>query len=301
MVMAYGTKDEPIRFKQYIIKRIARIIPLYYFAMALMLIYYFIRIKLLGVESLYTPNLKDTILHSTLLQAWIPGKATTLNTAAWSLSVEALFYMVFAILFNFIRKYPLKWLLIGSTIVYIVSQITFHSLILNSTNSATASYHPLLHLNSFIIGILAGVIAVRYLKHNNKSQIKWLSLIVIITLLLLYFKPTRLNYHNGLISPIFALFIVLLSIDNSILTKLFRQKAFTHLGEISYGIYILQFPVFFFYTAALTYFGYKINQPLFFIFIFILISDLAYRFIEKPLRLKINNYSLPKLNKPKDR
>ena len=91
MIVAYGKKQKPFNTAEYLTNRAARILPLYYTAMLLMIVYYFIRVNVLHTPSDYELNSGDTFLNTLLVQAWVPGKAFTLNRPAWSLSVEAFF------------------------------------------------------------------------------------------------------------------------------------------------------------------------------------------------------------------
>jgi peptidoglycan/LPS O-acetylase OafA/YrhL len=95
-----------------------------------------------------------------------------------------------------------------------------------------------------------------------------------------------LSTTNGLIAPLFAVFIAALSIDNSRLTSMLRQAPFVLLGELSYAVYILQIPVSLGVRAAFG--GERAIAPamLFAIYLMALIalSFLVYRYYETPLR-----------------
>lgn len=291
MVLAYHRFNK-ISLLQYLIKRAARILPLYYFALAAMLVYYFIRISILNQPSTYTPQWIDVGLNLTLLQSWVPTKATTVNTAAWSLSVECLFYLAFPALFQWLKNLSNKSRLFITLAIFCLSQLVYH-IALQTTFAGSAIYHPLLHFNSFLIGVFTGFIIVestsKPFKANNLLLFATLALI---TALMSYQIP-GLSYHNGLLSPFFALFIYLLSLNTTIVSRIFQQPIFKMLGEISYGIYILQFPVFFFFTATLTFFGYKIDSTLFYLYLLLLIciSYFSYLWIEQPLRKRIRAFS----------
>lgn len=287
MVFAYQ-KFNNIGVLSYLKKRGARILPLYYFAMLCMLAYYFIRIKVLNQSSNYSPSLQDVFLHSTLLQSWFPQKATTINTAAWSLSVEMFFYLLFPLLFKWFKNKTTLSTFAFTFSIYLLSQVIFHYA-LDTTYATTAFYHPLLHLNSFIIGLFVGFVTIKNSKTLARNNlIPLIGTMFIITGLMIFPIP-NISFHNGAMSPLFGLFIYYLSTDKSFLTSLFKKPIMINLGEISYGIYILQFPVFFFFTATLTFFGYKIDTILFYVFLLILVivSALSYHWIEKPLRARI--------------
>lgn len=129
MVIAYQNRGKT-SFFHYLKNRIARIVPLYLFALiACMLID-----KTLGYDKL------DIIYTFTLFQSWIPGKGLVINFTAWSLSVEFFFYAMFPFLTNWIYK---KWKL--NTIAI------FSKRILDRIANSTYSYYrkqrriPLLH------------------------------------------------------------------------------------------------------------------------------------------------------------
>ena len=129
MVISYQNRGKT-SFFHYLKNRIARIVPLYLFALiACMLID-----KTLGYDKL------DIIYTFTLFQSWIPGKGLVINFTAWSLSVEFFFYAMFPFLTNWIYK---KWKL--NTIAI------FSKRILDRIANSTYSYYrkqrriPLLH------------------------------------------------------------------------------------------------------------------------------------------------------------
>lgn len=119
--------------------------------------------------------------------------------------------------------------------------------------------------------------------------------------------PIGLNFHNGFLAILFIPLILLLSLNKGAITQLFNKKIFVFLGEISFGIYILQFIVWQYIS------DYRLNKYLgldkvedfvfcFFLRLFILIglSAFSYLYIETPIRNKIrgtiNTKSLNKQN-----
>ena len=93
MIIAYQN-NSTIHFFTYLKNRFARVYPVYFLAILLTLfIYMFKGIKLM-----------DLFLNIIMLQAWVPGKALTVNFPGWSLSVELFFYISFPILFNYFYK-----------------------------------------------------------------------------------------------------------------------------------------------------------------------------------------------------
>ncbi|MBS1748243.1 MAG: acyltransferase, partial [Bacteroidetes bacterium] len=111
--------------------------------------------------------------------------------------------------------------------------------------------------------------------------------LVILMICLIKFNP-GINYHNGMLAFVFAPFLLFLSANNGIVTTIFRKRIFVFLGEISYGIYILQPPVFNWVDVTLTHLNIKFSESYvqFFISLSVLVifSALCYKFFETPIR-----------------
>tara|TARA_R110002073_G_scaffold306012_4_gene475143 strand:+ start:4784 stop:5851 length:1068 start_codon:yes stop_codon:yes gene_type:complete len=288
MIIAYENRQN-ITFFEYIKNRLARIYPVYVLALLLFI----------GVNLFKNINSLDLTLNLFMLQAWIPGKALTLNFTGWSLSVELFFYVTFPILLNhFYSKKSLKNLATWIISFFILSQI-LHHLIMNGVlelsfyDAKDFSYNPLMHFNEFLIGNLAGLYFIKKLKKKQK-KLKVPILLTIIALIILLKFPLGLSYNNGLLSIVFVPMIILISLSNDKFTKLISKNIFVFLGEISFGIYILQAPVWHIFSDFRMdkYFG--LNKEIDFtasfflrLFILIVISSLSYLYFEKPLRSKI--------------
>ena len=114
--------------------------------------------------------------------------------------------------------------------------------------------------------------------------------VYLIALGIMFYLLLRYNsifiFHNGLLVIFFIPFIILLSVNNGFFSKLFQNKMFVFLGEISYGIYILQKPVLVWLMGVNTKMNIKNQTALFYIYVTCLIiaSALSYQYIETPLR-----------------
>lgn len=94
------------------------------------------------------------------------------------------------------------------------------------------------------------------------------------------------TYHGGML--LFSIFsVILIAVIAHPGTKFgnwFSNPLFAWIGKRSYGIYLYQFPVMIFYEKAVVNIAnHPILNPLIEIAIIVAISDLSYRFIEKPL------------------
>ncbi|MFD0962593.1 acyltransferase family protein [Pseudofulvibacter geojedonensis] len=295
MVIAYGNKNK-IDSGLYLKNRLARIYPVYFLA-----IFLIIAIRLFKEIDYY-----NLLLNIFMFQTWIPEKALTINTPGWSISVELFFYILFPILLNYL--YSKKSLSKISYIIisfWIISQVIHHLLIYKIIhipyyNIVDLAYHPIMHLNQFLVGNLAGLFFINKLKEKQHNYFLIISVIILSIIILLKY-PIGLNFHNGLLAILFVPLILFISLSNGYISKLTSKKPFVFLGEISFGIYILQAPVWIIFS------DYRLNKYLgldknidftkaFFLRLVILIflSIISYIYFEKPLRNKIKKVSLTK-------
>ncbi len=292
MVVAYNKKEE-INALDYYKNRIARIYPVYLFAIVLFIVHNLIFGKYL--------NINDILLNLATIQAWIPGKALSLNYPGWSLSVEFFFYALFPLLFNFIyKRFNYIIVLIAVIFIWLGSQFFFNILVNSPFYQGYGSkshdflyYFPLLHLNQFLLGNLAGYYFIKNPDKQGNYDLLILGLCVLLVLILRF--SFGINYHNGLMAIIFVPIILAISYNQGFLTKLFTNKFLIFLGEISFGMYILQVPSYYWSKQLLNLFQINDDSATFYfsVLILILISILSYLIIETPSRNFLKNLSFP--------
>ncbi|MCZ2127201.1 MAG: acyltransferase family protein [Anaerolineales bacterium] len=227
--------------------RVTRIYPLYILAFALICLYY--------VNDLFNIKPQKILANLFVVQSWFPAYAQSFNYPSWSLTVEFFFYAVFPFFTLWALRRSTRALIWGALGLWAFSQLV-HFLLWGGyihAQPALIVYFPLVHLNSFILGAVAGVWYRREGRTKDFPSRLTLSLMLgsffIIALytvlsanvfprLALSFEPMA-----GLLAPFQALFILALALDTSKLSRLFQQPLLVNLGEISYALYVLHVPM----------------------------------------------------------
>lgn len=278
MIVAYHRKDK-IEYFDYYRNRLARIYPLYVLGLLLYLVTRY------SDFSIY-----KGLLYLLGFQSWIPGEAMILNFPGWSISVEFLFYLLFPLLYNYFYSKGNKSIWIVTIIIWIITQAfsgiyseSFYYKGPHTESHELLYYFPLMHINEFLVGNLAGLYFIKNPEQKNYD----VPVVIIFGLILWALIFTSFFYHNGLMAVLFIPLIILISRNNGILSKLFSLQPLEYLGEASYAIYITHIPVLYILREVLKQGKYNFSIDLVFgIYIGVLIITCIffYQCIEKPLR-----------------
>ena len=303
MAIAYYRAGEqqqrPFDTRRYWWARVARIYPVYLLALLLMIL---AKYHSAGSEPF------TVALSLSMLQAWIPGYPLTLNAPGWSLSVEAFFYLCFPLLILLVKRHHLTHLSFAAAGLWVVTQ-TGHTLLLNSEYYTPRGllhdmiyYNPLMHLNTFLIGFIAGAWLqegkLQRLASPNLNTLALLSVALLAMALLVVRQPLmthsgiQFDYTNGLIAPLFLLFIVLLALNTGKISALLQHPWLVLLGEASFSLYILQKPLHGIYEKLMPASIDPAGMLHFYLFVILLTLSavFSYWFFETPLRRFINNF-----------
>jgi len=246
MVIAYHDEKTGMVLDKdrYWVNRFARIYPAYFFSIALYII------ATLPIN----PSILESVpivLNMLLLQAWIPPYPLTMNSNAWALSVQLFFYAIFPYVLPWLARLSTSRLLKVITAVWAFSLLV-HVFLIETISGGNLSfahdviyYNPLMHLNSFIVGIGGGLMFKRMPAGGN-SYVPGLCMLfsgACMAALLLVPNPVIRFGHNGLLAPLEMIFIFGLARDRSSLSTLLSTKLVMLLGNLSYSIYILHGPL----------------------------------------------------------
>lgn len=285
MVIANQSKDK-IDFRDFFMKRVFRIYPMYLLALFSIVIYHILTHFPLVYE--------DIFLNLILLQSWFPSKAMSYNFPSWTIPIEFFFYLIFPFIFNLIiRKISFKTICTWTIVIWIISQVIIHvfrysDFYMQETSIAKPLllYHPMMHLNQFFIGVLFGVL---FLKNDTKRNYTSLISFSIVSLCLLIYYSEFMLLAMGSIAPLFGFLIYFIAKDNGPISVFFQRPFNIHLGEISYSLYILQFPVFLWGSTILNRLQIENSYVVFYACLatLLLLSHFAYTYFENPIRKKL--------------
>lgn len=269
--------------KSFFRNRFARIIPLYLLA-------FFLSLALMLFVWHKEQPLVSVLLQAAGIHAWVPGYSLDVNYTSWSVSVEFFFYLAFPFLVKRIVRMKPRVLLIGALLFWISSQAghIFLKSIDDGSHyrlSQLNLYHPFAHFSCFVLGLAAARFFVQ-LKENFPAKTFVLLSSIAIIFILGTGNPIRPWIHNGLLAPLFLLVIIGLAKDRSPLSAFLASRPLVWLGEISFGIYLLQHPVELALRPLLDKIGPVTDAGRFFVYFvsLILISGLVYYLFESPMR-----------------
>jgi peptidoglycan/LPS O-acetylase OafA/YrhL len=292
--------------REFWIKRVARIYPLYILALLLCIFFNYAVVK-------YDPSIPyRSPLEILGIQRWI--YAGSINFPAWSVSCEFFFYFLFPLLLPFMMKLPVKRLALYCAIFLVINAVfTFlwASYVVPAANTpvtkiiaASVYNHPIFKLSVFLAGNLLGLIYIRYEDVINKYQ-KVMPVIALSGLAAIIYILVTLHKDNyliqaGLLVPLYFIFVLALCSMPVRIAELFNNRLFIFLGEISYGVYILQAPV-------LLYFEYYMNGGeklsdiggfMLYTATVVILAGILYYIFERPARDYIIELSKRKKRRP---
>jgi len=193
-----------------------------------------------------------------MLQAWVPNVTAnfSLDSPSWSLSAEALFYLAFPVLYWLSRRIPDRrlWLATGGTVAAIVLTPIFTYAVLpfgspGVPNGYTQSVNyywfnyvfPPTRMLDFLLGILVAR-AVMSGRWRNIGML-WSSLLLAGAAVAAHYVSFLYGLRAVWVVPAALLIAAGAIADDQGRFTIFRNRAMTWLGEISFAFYLLHFIV----------------------------------------------------------
>ena len=285
--------------------RFARLVPIYLVALALQFAVDVYVNK--GVPSDYVAG---TLAQALMVQGWIPPLVWLGNPPGWTVCVEAFFYLLFPwLVVRMSRATPVTLAAVG-IISWMLGQLAALAYAVRLPDGwpprgqpspywlDVLRYLPPLHLPSFLLGVVAALAFLRDLERGRERRGRLIAALGAAPIVIAVFGGldvlaahgvSILSWafpftHNGLLSPAWAIVVYGLAHARS-RTRFLSARPLVRLGEASYGLYILHFPI---YNAVATWLVVDWDQSRLFLLQFFAIvlpvSVVSFERFEQPLR-----------------
>ena len=278
------------------VRRFARVYPLYVVSLALG-VYAEMPSSLSSLQT--ARGLLRLVAQLGLLNAWSHVWMFRHNWAAWSLSVEAFFYLVFPwVLPPLMTRRPGRVVLAAAMLVLLVPA-AYDAIDPDHLGHALGrgdevlwswyvKFFPVQRLPMFVAGIAAS----RMRKTRLPGWFTELVLAGIASLLVLKVVPYAFLQGGALLAPFVALVVGLARAGEprSILGRLLATRPFVVLGHASYATYIFHVPLFLALARHDSLIETELVHFLGYVATLLVLSLLAHRFLEEPLRRRLSSW-----------
>lgn len=247
LAVVYLGKDKPVDTRRFLIARFARIYPLYLAAMLLDLPHYLYTSH--HFHASVTRIAAEILATAGLLQAWFNLRG--INTPGWSLSTEAFFYVIFPAVGVFLWRLKNSRALIAAITIYVAGVALLYALF-GPSELHDQGYFPIPHTFVFLLGILLARYFVRVTgnpaRHRRLKALAPAMLFTALVLVVLIANSPLVRQaallQHGLLAPLFAVAILALASGNPTIHRLFSASWLVLLGEASYALYLLHYPMY---------------------------------------------------------
>jgi len=271
-------------FKKFIRKRLARLLPLYWFLLIIAAIWQW-------------ETLKSFILSFLLLQSYFEDFKFSYVGQAWTIPVQLMFYISVPLFFAVIKKYkywfvfwPLTILFLGLFLMYSFSTISVHGFLVDLDFLMIYTFFG--RVFEFTIGAI--VAHLWYYKNSSKvlnlkpTLTGAVSYFIILIIISSFQNPENsygISHPIGLmLNHIFlpfsiGLFLIGLCAERTYFSKFLSTEAMILLGNSAYAFYLIHLG----YFSEFIYFHISDNLIIRFLSLNI-IAVLIYKFMELPIQ-----------------
>lgn len=242
--MVYGERAQSV--SEFYVKRAARILPSYYIAVAVALVF----ALAMGAYASNQNMLKDLFAHIFLVHNFFPETyvMTQLNGVLWTVAVEAQFYLFFPLYAKAFQKKPiltyLGMIAIGLSSSYLIGQN------FDTINQSLYVNHVLTFASVYANGLLAAWLYMVITKNRKRKTVEGVAGMVTACacVYVYYLLTTQLQASdNGqkwqvenrfLLSLLFMVFVLAVIFSARWFRKIFDNRIMVFLAGISYNLYI---------------------------------------------------------------
>jgi peptidoglycan/LPS O-acetylase OafA/YrhL/predicted enzyme related to lactoylglutathione lyase len=253
---------------KYGVARVARVYPVY--LLSLLIVAPFI------VVAKTAPASKGWLvaMHLALVQGWFVGHYTVgWNVAAWTLSCEMFFYLMFPLLIAPLRGGGWCKSLAVAALACVLTRLLWRA-------GVSDNLKPVIHLADFLIGIAASNIFDLLSSLRKRPAGPWLYLpgVAAVDGLIAYpqLLPNNVDLNTA-IRPFNALLLIGFGLGGGWIARALSARAVVYMGKASYAMYILHIPLLWWAVGWRIPFAAEI-----YVGVVLIVSALVYRWIEEP-------------------
>lgn len=299
--------------REYFIHRFARIYPTYLLGLFVSIPYFLLDIAVHTPAYTTFDIVGGGIATLFLVQSWVPTWARFWNPPSWSLSCEVFLYLTFPWFVVHLDRFGRKqlWCIgIGAWICSQLGPITYQ--VLNPdgigeviwTSSAFwldfVKFNPILRLPEFVVGIVLG----KLYRLKSDEEIQGIrgtgaiysvgAVVLIIGVALFTLQIPYLMLHNGLVAPLFAMFIYGLVLGGGPVAWILNRGWVILCGDATYAMYVIHTSVIAFGIVIAIVDKNRAYSPLTFIVVCTAVcvvnSIFIFKWFEVPARRKVRRF-----------
>ncbi len=239
--------------------RVARIVPVYLFALVLALPFFLLlQVNRTHGAAAMRRIVATLVTTPLLLQSWWPTTACRWNCPAWSLSVEAFFYVLFPWIGLWLLRRA-RGALSAAAVLWAAGLIAPVLYLAHSPDGLaramptdhgawleTLKFNPIVHVGEFLIGVCAGLMFLGRRRGESSRWLGWSALGGVIATVWMLMTSDAVPFvllHSGVLAPLWALVIYALAAGDGPGTRLLSTRPLTRLGEASYALFLTHGPV----------------------------------------------------------
>lgn len=270
--------------RRYYFGRIARIYPVYLLALLIAAPQYLY--DGMRENSFYAPVefISSLVLVPTLLQTWYPPVAALWVWPAWSLSVEATFYVVLPFVVpRLAARSVWQQLAICLMLLGVIEGLRIW-LSSGGGRSFNLSYE-FLHYHFWLFApvfLLGSALANAYVKYPPSTRMAGLMFngagAIILGIFCCRSSVPPWTLSNAVLAPLFAMLVLGATKAEGFLPRLLSHPSMVLLGNASYALYLLHLPLLHWWTLQSV-----LSSPEVFCLIAVIVSIICYRYFEIPL------------------
>ncbi len=239
-------RDEKKPVLSYFVRRYFRIAPLYYFAIPVYLVFGVMVQIIRGVSDITIEpySFKNVIANLLFIHGFVPSANNNIVPGGWSIGTEMAFYVVFPLLFNFVRGLVAKG--VYRLVIFICCIVLFNfssqmfflvDTQFEISNNSFVYFNLMNQLPVFLVGFVAFYVA----NPNEKLAPTHVSILffLLFTAASLFFWKQKNPLYFALIPTVSAFsFLFLL---NALRGVCFGKSIILRIGQVSFSMYIFHY------------------------------------------------------------